>query len=99
MKYLRLLLLGVFLVFPASGQDAGSGSQVPILMEASLPAYPAIWRAAHLSGNIVVRAIIRNGRVAETDVVHGESHLDIPTIANLKTWRFDSDVNTSITIT
>jgi hypothetical protein len=61
--------------------------------------YPPIWRAAHLTGKVSVRVIVKNGRVVETTVQSGEPHLQVPTISNLKTWRFDDQVSGAFTVT
>ncbi|MGH9604422.1 MAG: hypothetical protein ACRD3N_01865 [Terracidiphilus sp.] len=93
--------LGLLLAIPAFGQrrPAATSTELPILLDATLPAYPPIWRAAHLSGRVVVLVTVKQGRVAETDVKSGDPHLRFPTIANLKTWRFDDSVNDQFTVT
>jgi len=61
--------------------------------------YPPIWRAAHLTGKVTVRVAVKSGRVVETAVESGEPHLQVPTISNLKTWRFDAQVSGAFTVT
>lgn len=58
-----------------------------------------MWRTAHLSGDVVVFVEVKGGRVVETDVKSGESHLQVPTVANLKTWQFATTVNDQFTVT
>ena len=61
--------------------------------------YPPVWRTAHLTGKVVVLVTVKDGRVVETKVKSGESHLQVPTVANLKTWRFANTVNEQFTVT
>lgn len=101
MKRLSQLVAGLLLAVPAFGQApiVADSPAVPILLEAALPMYPPIWRSAHLTGKVVVRVTVKNGRVVETAIQSGESHLQVPTITNLKTWRFDDRVSTTFTVT
>jgi hypothetical protein len=95
------VVLGLFLAIPMFGQNT-SVAQVPampILLGADLPIYPPVWRTAHLTGPVVVLVTVKEGRVVETEVKSGESHLQVPTISNLKTWRFDTRVNGQFTVT
>jgi len=71
---------------------------VPILLEAALPTYPPIWQAAHLSGKVIVRVTVKSGRVIDTAVQSGEPHLQVPTVMNIKTWRFDDQVSGELTV-
>jgi hypothetical protein len=100
MKLLTQLAVALLLAVSAFGQapTATAAPTVPILLEAALPMYPPIWRAAHLTGKVVVRVTIKNGRVVETAAQSGEPHLQVPTIANLKTWRFDDHVSGAFTV-
>lgn len=101
MRICTQIVLGLLLSVPVLGQTSSKASApaVPILLAADLPMYPPIWRAAHLSGRVVVRVTVRAGRVVDTDVKSGESHLQVPTVSNLKTWRFGTDVNGTFTVT
>ena len=64
-----------------------------------MPIYPPIWRTAHITGKVVVFLTVKDGRIVGTDVKSGRTELQIPTIANLKTWRFDDGVNGAFTVT
>ena len=64
-----------------------------------MPVYPPIWQAAHLTGKVIVRVTVKNGRVVETATQSGEPHLQVPTVTNLKTWRFDDQVSGAFTVT
>ena len=101
MRIWNQLVIGVLLAIPAQGQTppVATAPAVPILLEAALPMYPPIWRAAHLSGKVIVRVTIKSGRVVETAVQSGEPHLQVPTTSNLKTWRFDDQVSGEFTVT
>lgn len=55
--------------------------------------YPPIWRVAHLSGKVTVLVTVKNGRVLDVQTKSGDSHLAIPTLTNIKSWRFADTVN------
>ena len=100
MRISSQLVAVLLIAAPAFSQaPPAAAPAVPILLEAALPMYPPIWRAAHLSGQVVVHVTVKNGRVVETAVQSGESHLQVPTISNLKTWRFDDQVSGEFTVT
>lgn len=101
MRTWNQLAVALLLAVPMLGQTPAPASspEVPILLEAALPTYPPIWRAAHLSGKVIVRVTVKNGHVVETAVQSGESHLQVPTVTNLKTWRFDDQVSGVFTVT
>jgi hypothetical protein len=101
MRIWHQVVLGLLLSVPVLGQTTSKPSvpEVPILMAADLPMYPPIWRIAHLSGKVVVSVTVKSGRVVGTEVKSGEAHLQVPTISNLKTWRFATDVNDTFTVT
>jgi hypothetical protein len=81
---------------PAS---ADASHEVPILQGAALPVYPPIGRAAHVTGKVVVEMTVSGGQVTSTEVKSGARFLAGGTEANVKTWRFASDVNGTYTIT
>ncbi len=93
--------LGLLLAVPMFGQNTSTAHvpAVPILLGADLPTYPPVWRTAHLTGKVVVLVTVKEGRVVETEVKSGEPHLQVPTVSNLKTWRFDNTVNDEFTVT
>jgi hypothetical protein len=70
-----------------------------------LPVYPPIAKAAHITGKVTVRVTIKDGLVAQTDVLpqpdgtSGKRFLETPTVENLKTWRFAADVTGTFTVT
>lgn len=95
----------VFLfVLPLSGQT-GSAHAVPILLDAAIPKYPPIARAARIAGKVVVRVTVEQGLVVKTDVLpkpnvsSGQRVLETPTVENLKTWRFAPKVKCAFTVT
>jgi outer membrane biosynthesis protein TonB len=91
---IAVALAAMTLCQPALSQ----GSATPILASASVPTYPPIWQFAQIQGKVVVRIMIRNGIVVNTEIKSGDNRLQDSTIANLKTWRFGNGVNTAITI-
>jgi hypothetical protein len=104
--YRLVLCLIPVLAAPAHGQANSPEVKVavPILQRASLPMYPPIAKAAHVTGKVIVRVTVKNGQIFKTDVlsqhdaVSGQRLLELPTIANLKTWRFASSVNATFTV-
>jgi hypothetical protein len=101
MKQWNQIALGLLLAIPASGQTAPSAAipNLPRLLEAALPRYPAIAETAHLTGKVVVQVTVEGGRVVKTDVKSGNRYLESPTVLNLKTWRFAAEVNKTFTVT
>jgi hypothetical protein len=101
MRIWNLFALGILLAVPGFGQTTPivTAPKVPILIEATLPTYPFILRAARISGKVIVLVTVKDGRVIGTNVKLGEIYLRDTTIANLKTWRFDDEVNTIFTVT
>jgi outer membrane biosynthesis protein TonB len=85
----------------AAGQTAlrAAGPELPRLRAAALPRYPAIAETAHITGKIVVQVTVKNGRVVKAEVQSGKPYLNQPTVANLKTWLFDTRVNTIFSVT
>lgn len=96
-----LLLQAVVIMISAAGQTAlrAASPELPRLRAAALPRYPAIAEAAHITGKIVVQVTVKNGRVVKADVQSGKPYLNQPTVANLKTWLFDTRVNTIFSVT
>ncbi len=101
MRISNQLAVAAILAVSLLGQTTASeGSPaVPILLEAAMPVYPPIWQTAHLTGKVIVRVTVKNGRVVETAAQSGELHLQVPTVTNLKTWRFDDQVSGAFTVT
>jgi hypothetical protein len=81
---------------PAS---ADASHEVPILQGAALPVYPPIGRAASVTGKVIVELTVSGGKVTSTEVKSGARLLAGGTEANVKTWRFASDVNGTYTVT
>jgi hypothetical protein len=101
-------LLGIVLMaISASGQAVprAAAPTVPVLQGAALPLYPPIAKAARVTGKVTVRVIVKDGLVAQTDVLFqsdgasGMRLLETPTVENLKTWRFATNVTGTFTVT
>jgi hypothetical protein len=100
------------LTLPALAQSSVRPHEVPRLVSADLPRYPPIAEAAHITGWLKVRITIQNGGVVNEEVLStettargisgvskdGSPYLTTPTLTNLKSWRFDSDINDSIIV-
>lgn len=88
------------------GQTAAGGAapSMPILMKAILPTYPPIAKAAHITGVVVVRVIVKAGSVVEAGVTSkptmasGGRFLEQATLENLKTWHFAVTVNDTFAV-
>ena len=101
------LWAAILLTVSASGQTAPNtpASAVPILQGAALPMYPPIAKAAHVTGKVAVRVTVKDGLIVQTEVLSepavasGGRLLESPTLENLKTWRFASDVTGAFTVT
>lgn len=99
------LVLCILLVIPAFGQTASSAAVPPVLQGAAMPLYPAIAKAAHITGKVSVRVTVKDGMVVKTDVLSvndgkkGQRFLESPTVDNLKTWRFAATVTKAFTVT
>jgi TonB family protein len=66
--------------------------------------YPPIAKAAHITGKVIVRVTVKNGSVAQADILSkldpsGQRFLEVPTVANLKTWHFAAEVSTEFIVT
>ncbi len=100
------LSVAVLLTASTSGQTSPNtvAPAVPILLGSTLPMYPPIAKAAHVTGKVVVRVIVRDGLVVKTEIVSvndgrsGQRFLESPTVENLKTWRFAADVTGAFTV-
>jgi len=101
------LLAAVLMAISASGQTVpeAPAPAVPILQAAALPVYPPIAKAAHITGKVTVRVVVKDGLVAKTevlskpDVASGGKFLESPTVENLKSWRFAANVTGEFTVT
>jgi Gram-negative bacterial TonB protein C-terminal len=79
--------------------DAQQTAHYPRLIQAEVPLYPQLARTAHISGTVEVLVTVERGAVVETEVKSSCSpHLTRPTIANIKTWRFESEDRASFLV-
>jgi outer membrane biosynthesis protein TonB len=68
------------------------------LVHADVPMYPQMARLARVSGIVEVQVTINNGLVAKTEVKSGAGVLANATEENIKSWRFQESVNTTLTV-
>ncbi|MFP5226608.1 MAG: energy transducer TonB [Acidobacteriota bacterium] len=94
-----LLALMLALTSISSAQMAQTERTIPLLQEAALPTYPAIWRAARISGKVVAAVTIKEGKVVDVQRKSGNPYLFYSTEQNIKTWRFGDAVNTAFDVT
>lgn len=101
------LLAASLVAISASGQTVSGAAvpAVPILQAATLPVYPPIAKAAHITGKVNVRVVVEDGLVVKTevlskpDVSSNGRFLESPTVENLKSWRFATNVTGEFTVT
>jgi len=74
-------------------------SPIPVVRSASLPEYPRHALFGGLSGEVVVEVTVKSGRVVEAKVKSGDRMLYESVVENVKTWRFDDNVDTTFTTT
>ncbi|MGH7896585.1 MAG: energy transducer TonB, partial [Candidatus Binatia bacterium] len=68
---------------------AGRAARPPVLLEKQLPEYPSTARAAGISGEVVLGAVLdQQGRIEEVDVLRSVAALDEAAIRAVKRWRF-----------
>jgi hypothetical protein len=93
----KACLLSFFFALQMSGQTR-SPIATPILRDGAMPRYPPIAAAAHVTGRVVIEVTVKNGLVVNTSVLPkpdapvGRRLLELPTVENLRTWRFDANV-------
>lgn len=86
-------------LFPRSGETIQNASYAK-LTHAEPPTYPAIARAAHITGKVEVQVTIKSGSVIKAEVKSSKSpFLTNPTIANIKTWQFNPDASATFRVT
>ncbi len=70
----------------------------PFPIEMALPRYPPAARALDVQGTVIVAATVSAGEVNATEVRFGDLVLIEEALANVRTWQFTSDVNTSFSV-
>lgn len=66
-------------------------ARYPNLIRAEMPLYPPIARTSHISGTVEIQVTVEKGSVVNTQVKSSASpFLTNPTVANVKTWQFES---------
>ncbi|MGH9679002.1 MAG: energy transducer TonB, partial [Candidatus Acidiferrales bacterium] len=78
------------------------------ILSRTTPEYPARARAAHIQGDVVLRAIIdKEGKISEVHVLSGDELLAEAAVEAVKQWRYKpmfsdgqpAEVETTITVT
>lgn len=70
------------------------------LIRADLPLYPPVARAAHVNGTVEIQVTVERGAVVDAQVKSSSSPLlSTPTVANVKTWQFQSEDRTTFSVT
>jgi len=88
-------------------QSVSSGVMVGFLLNKTVPSYPAIARAAHVSGAVVLHASIsKAGTIEGLTVVSGPEMLRAAAVEAVKSWRYrpyllsgePTEVETTVTV-
>ena len=104
------------LLVPLSGIAQSTSSQPapapPLLIMADLPSYPAIAKAAHITGWLRMRIVVAKGKIEKVDVLatearddrshvfsNGSRLLTEPTLEKLKSWRFQQSADKTLVVT
>jgi hypothetical protein len=109
-RHLALALLVLFSVNSAPRGRAPAAPQKepdpsPYLHRADLPLYPPVAWAAHITGTVKIRVTVANGTVVDAQPEELERtdqallYLVNASLANVKTWQFESQVNTTFVVT
>lgn len=102
-----LTRLLVFLLFAGSafGQSAvgtplADAAHYPKLIHAELPLYPPIPWTAHISGTVEIQVTVEKGAVVDAQLKSDSSpYLSNPSLANVKSWQFQSEDRTAFLVT
>lgn len=81
------MLIG-FISFVAATAAAQSRKPLPIVVTASVPFYPSIARAAHITGDVHLRISTDGKRVSAISVESGPPMLVAAAEENIRTWEF-----------
>jgi hypothetical protein len=80
-------------------RDPQPTTHYPNLIRAEIPLYPPLARTAHISGAVEIQITVERGAVVEVQVKSSSSpHLTNPTVANVKTWQFESEDPTTFLV-
>ncbi len=86
-----ILLATLFLMMTYQCVIRSSASEPAVVVSAVAPLYPAIAQAAHVSGNVVVAADIKqSGDVASTRVLSGHALLQKVSAEAARRWKFST---------
>jgi hypothetical protein len=102
---LNRLLMFFLLASSAFGQSTVGTSlsgtaHYPKLTHAELPLYPAIAWTAHISGTVQIQVTVERGAVVDAQLKSGSSpYLSNPSLANVKSWQFQSEDHTAFLVT
>jgi hypothetical protein len=101
----KLMLVPLIFTVAAVGQNTVAtppynGQHYPKLIQAELPLYPDIAWAAHMTGAVEIEARIEKGLVVSALIKSQTNpYLANPSVANLKSWRFQPGEPTTFTVT
>ena len=78
-----------------------ANSPFPVVLRSALPvAYPWKAKVVYAQGDVVVQIEVKSGKVISTTVISAADRLLIEdTLANIKTWEFEPDVEATFTTT
>jgi TonB family protein len=84
------------LVVTAGCTGTSVSSQSLVVTRAEVPIYPGVARGLGLTSTVRVAVTVKEGRVAGARVLTsaGSKALELSTLANIRTWEFDSGLDT-----
>ena len=96
-------------------KDASASVHYPRITHADVPFYPPAAWSAHFGGTVDIEVTVEDGKVINAEVKHGQvegasskvnpdnrmllDYLLVPTMENVKTWRFVPERRTTFVVT
>jgi TonB family protein len=101
----RIVVALFLLAASAFGQStaeapSAEATHYPKLIRADLPLYPPLARYAQIGGTVEIQVTVEKGAVVDAQVKSSSSpFLSNPTMANVKTWEFQSEARATFVVT
>jgi outer membrane biosynthesis protein TonB len=99
MKAMFMLLLVTLSTAQTVAAQDTKDPRYLLVVQGEMPLYPALAKAARVSGDVQVVVTVRNGEVVDARATSGNPLLASPTTANVRTWKFYKTVDATFTTT
>lgn len=76
-----------------------TASRLLAVDEAAMPRYPPRAHRVGLEGDVIVEVVVQNGGVTKTTVLSGDRLLADAAVENIKTWRFNAELEARVNTT